>query len=75
MWRFPPGPGEQPVQEFEAFTADLYRLAAWLEECGVETVVMESTGGYWIPLFGALEERGFQVILVDPPAYQERARS
>ena len=57
---------EQPVQEFEAFTADLYRLADWLTECGVETVVMESTGVYWIPLFGVLEERGFEVMLVDP---------
>ena len=57
---------EQPVQEFEAFTADLYRLADWLAECGVETVVMESTGVYWIPLFGVLEERGFRVMLVDP---------
>ena len=57
---------EQPVREFEAFTADLYRLADWLAECGVETVVMESTGVYWIPLFGVLEERGFQVMLVDP---------
>ena len=57
---------EQPVQEFEAFTADLYRLADWLTECGVETVVMESTGVYWIPLFGVLEVRGFAVMLVDP---------
>ena len=57
---------EQPVQEFEAFTTDLYRLADWLTECGVETVVMESTGVYWIPLFGVLEERGFQEMLVDP---------
>ena len=57
---------EQPVQEFEAFTTDLYRLADWLAECRVETVVMESTGVYWIPLFGVLEERGFQVMLVDP---------
>ncbi len=54
------------MQEFEAFTTDLYRLADWLAECGVETVVMESTGVYWIPLFGVLEERGFQVMLVDP---------
>ena len=45
---------EQPVREFEAFTADLYRLADWLTECGVETEVMESTGVYWIPLFGVL---------------------
>ena len=57
---------EQPVQEFEAFTADLYRLADWLTECGVEAVVMESTGVYWIPLFAVLEERGFEVMLVDP---------
>ena len=57
---------EQPVQEFAAFTADLYRLADWLTECRVKTVVMESTGVYWIPLFGVLEERGFEVMLVDP---------
>ena len=57
---------EPPVQEFEAFTADLYHLAEWLAECGVETVAMESTGVYWIPLFGVLEERGFEVMLVDP---------
>ena len=54
------------MREFEAFTADLYRLADWLSECGVETVVMESTGVYWIPLFGVLEERGVEVMLVDP---------
>ena len=57
---------EQPVREFEAFTAELYRLADWLAECGVETVAMESTGVYWIPLFGVQEERGFEVMLVDP---------
>ena len=28
--------------------------------------MMESTGVYWIPLFGVLEERGFLVVLVDP---------
>ena len=39
---------------------------AWLSECGVETVAMESTGVYWIPLFGVLEERGFEVMVVDP---------
>ena len=54
------------MREFAAFTADLYRLADWLAECGVETVAMESTGVYWIPLFGVLEERGFAVMLVDP---------
>ena len=61
----PPDRSERPVREFAA-SADLYRLADWLSECGVETVVMESTGVYWIPLFGVLEERGLEVMLVDP---------
>jgi transposase len=56
---------EQPVRKFEAFTADLYRLADWLEQCGIDTIVMESTGVYWIPLFQILEERGFGVKLVN----------
>ena len=51
---------EQPVQEFEAFTADLYRLADWLTECGVETVVMESTGVYWIPRSGRWRSGGLR---------------
>ena len=56
---------EQPVREFAAFTGDLYRMADWLTACGIETVAMESTGVYWIPLFQVLEERGFEVKLVD----------
>ena len=62
----PAGRADPPVREFEAFTADLYRLADWLAECEVATVVMESSGVYWIPLFGVLEERGLEVMLVDP---------
>src|ERR1700712_2077515 len=34
-------------------------------ECGVETVVMESTSVYWIPIFELLDERGFEVFLVN----------
>jgi transposase len=36
----------EPVHEFRTFTADLRRLADWLEHCGVKTVAMESTGVY-----------------------------
>ena len=61
----PPGSDPQPVRQFGTFTADLHRLADWLTACGVETVVMESTGVYWIPLFELLEERGFHVLLVN----------
>ncbi len=61
----PPGRDTTDVREVGTFTADLYRLADWLQQCGVATVVMESTGGYGIPIFEILEERGFEVRLVD----------
>jgi transposase len=48
-----------------SFTADLYRLADWLKSCGVKTVALQSTGVYWIPLYDILEERGFEVYLVN----------
>jgi transposase len=60
----------QPVQRFGALTADLYALAAWLRQCQIDTVVLESTGVSWIALFAVLEERGFAVKLVD--AHQAR---
>src|SRR5215470_3586638 len=56
---------EEPVRRFGAFTADLYALADWLRQCQIETVVLESTGVYWMTLFEVLEERGFEVKLVD----------
>jgi hypothetical protein len=59
-------PEGQDVREFGAFTVDLHALASWLTRCGVDTVAMESTGVYWIPLFDLLTERGFDVKLVDP---------
>lgn len=49
---------DQPVRSFLSFTADLYRLADWLSECGIETVAMESTGVYWIPLYDILSVNG-----------------
>ena len=55
----------QPVREFSTFTPDLESLADWLQECGVTTVAMESTGVYWIPLFELLDSRGFEVKLVN----------
>lgn len=55
----------EPVRSFGTFTGDLHRLADWLREVGVTTVAMESTGVYWIPVFELLEQRGFEVILVN----------
>lgn len=56
---------EYPIREFKTFTTDLYELATWLKKCGIETVAMESTGVYWIPLYEILEEAGFEVLLVN----------
>ena len=61
----PPDKDEQNVREFKCYTPDLYDLADWLTQCGIETVVMESTGVYWIPIFQILETRGFEVSLVN----------
>ena len=55
----------EPVRSFGTFTVDLHRLVDWFTECGVETVVMESTSVYWIPIFELLDARGFAVFLVN----------
>lgn len=55
----------RPVRSFGPMTADLHALADWLVACGIDTVVLESTGVYWIPVFEILERRGLQVFLVD----------
>ncbi len=61
----PPDRDDEPVREFASFTAELHALADWLAACGIDTVAMESTGVYWIPLFELLESRGFVVLLVN----------
>ena len=61
----PEGRDEVSVRVFQTFTIDLQALADWLAACGIETVAMESTGVYWIPVYELLEERGFEVYLVN----------
>jgi hypothetical protein len=60
----PPGRDENPVRVFATFTEDLERLTDWLEQCGITTVALESTG-VWIPLFEILEQRGIRPCLVN----------
>jgi len=55
----------ESVRSFPSFTQDLHELADWLQRCRVDTVAMESTGVYWIPLFQILEARGIEVHLVN----------
>jgi transposase len=56
---------EDPVREFGPMTDDLNAMADWLVASGVDTVALESTGVYWIPVFEVLEQRGLKVWLVD----------
>jgi transposase len=55
----------QPVRHFGCYTAQLQEMASWLKSCGIETIAMEATGVYWIPVFEVLESHGFKVLLVD----------
>lgn len=55
----------RPIRCFKSFTVDLQKLADWLQQCGIRTVAMESTGVYWIPLFQILEQRNIEVRLVN----------
>jgi len=54
-----------PVREFQSVTPALIELADWLIACRIDTVAMESTGVYWIPLYEMLEARGLTVLLVN----------
>lgn len=55
----------EPVRKFGTFTPDLHALADWLVSCGVDTVAMEATGVYWIPVYEVLEARGLRVYVVN----------
>ncbi|HTR07397.1 MAG TPA: IS110 family transposase [Paraburkholderia sp.] len=56
---------DETVREFASFTADLNAMADWLKACRIDTIAMESTGVYWIPVFELLESRGFTVMLIN----------
>jgi transposase len=60
----------QPVQRFGTFTGELGRLSEWLQQCRIETVAMEATGVYWIPVYQILETVGFEVCLVNARYFQ-----
>jgi len=66
IWASVPADREgETVRCFGTYTTDLLDLATWLETMEIQTVAMESTGVYWIPVFEVLEERGLQVLVVN----------
>lgn len=61
----PPDRYKENIRTFNVFTSDLKKMGDWLLKCGIEQVVMESTGTYWIPVFDVLEKLGLQMKLVN----------
>ena len=53
-----------PPEIFGTTTAELWRLRDWLREKKVQSVAMEATGVYWLPLY-LLEEADFQLLMVN----------
>jgi transposase len=66
MWVcVPEGRAPQRVRKFGTDTVELEAIAAWLLQCGVRTVAMESTGVYWVPLLQILENHGLTAYLAN----------
>ena len=61
----PEGRDTQAVRSFPTFNEDLRKAVAWLVEAGIQTVAMESTGNYWVPLYDFLCDAGIEVCLVN----------
>jgi transposase len=61
----PEGRGTPSVRSFGCTTSQLKEMAAWLRSCGVDTVAMEATGVYWVPVHEVLEDAGLKPFLFD----------
>ena len=61
----PPDRDARPVRAFGTYTPDLQALVAWLIACRIDTVAIESTGVYWIPIYELLEQHGITPYLVN----------
>src|SRR5215471_721829 len=61
----PPSRDSQSVRRFGCTTAELKAMAAWLNQCSIHTVAMQSTSVYWIAVYDILEQAGLEVHLVN----------
>ena len=64
-----PGAGgrgrHKDTRSFRSFVGDLEAMADWFTAAGVSEVAMEATGSYWKPVWDVLEERAFELKLVN----------
>ncbi len=61
----PKNRGSEIVKEFSSTTSGLLEMCNWLKKHKIETVAMESTGSYWIPVYEIIESSGIEVYLVN----------
>lgn len=57
--------GHQEIREYLTFTEDLKNMLRWIQQNGIQSVAMESTGVYWIPVYDILAQAGIDVMLVN----------
>jgi transposase len=64
-----PAPGGRgrgkETRTFPSFTGSLEEMADWFTDQGVTDVAMEATGSYWKPVWYVLEDRSFELTLVN----------
>jgi len=68
-----PGADGKPVKEtrtFNTLTDDLKALAQWQVAQGVTHVAMESTGGYWKPIYNVLEGQ-FELLVINAEHFKK----
>ena len=53
------------TRTFTSFTASLEAMADWFATEGVTEIAMEATGSYWKPVWYVLEDRAFELKLVN----------
>jgi transposase len=62
----PAGRGRRKqTRTFTSFTSSLEAMADWFTEQGVTEIAMEATGSYWKPIWYILEDRAFELKLVN----------
>ncbi len=62
----PDGRGRQKrTRTFSSFTGSLEAMPDWFAAEGVTEIAMEATGPYWKPVWCVLEERPFELLLVN----------
>jgi transposase len=61
----PEGRDTRSVRSFGCTTSQLKELAAWLKACRIDTVAMEATGVYWVPVYEVIEDAGLDAFLFD----------